>query len=110
MPHDWLREYLDLEVKKMACLDSSQDSGETSAEFMLVCGCCCLEVSLDPAERPYSCIKEHVALARHNRLKVDFEKAEQAKTKQQTVFNSTIREPSKEKEAEGAIHNFVRAV
>lgn len=92
--HKWAREYSDLEVK--GSLDVSQDSCETSAEFNLVCRYCCLEVLPDPTKRPYDRIRDHMMAVRQGKLKADFEKAEQEKTKQ-TIFGITTRQRSKEK-------------
>lgn len=83
--HDWARKYSDLEAKK-AHLDASQGSGETPVEFMLVCKYCCLGISPDPAEKPSDRIREHVTSARQDKVKTDFEKAEQVKMKQRTTF------------------------
>lgn len=98
--HNSEKDYSDLEAKRKACLEASQNSGETSAEFTLVCKCCYLEISPDP----------DMVSTWHGKLKANFEKAEQAKTKQQTTFDITIRQWSKEKESEGVIHDFVHAV
>ncbi|KAH7957454.1 hypothetical protein HPB52_019091 [Rhipicephalus sanguineus] len=64
----------------------------------------------DPAKKPYDRIREHLMSSRHKKFKTASKEAETAGTSQQTLFDMSCRQRAKETEADGVIHDFVRAL
>ena len=101
-PKDWATEHEDLEVKKKCADGESND--------VLCCKYCSTEIDVvSTGRKPWDRVHEHLASKRHERLKQNYLKRVQ-EGKQLTLFETEIRAKSKEKEAEGAIHDLVRAL
>ncbi|KAH7975838.1 hypothetical protein HPB52_006183 [Rhipicephalus sanguineus] len=64
----------------------------------------------DPTKKPYDRIREHLMSSRHKKFKTASKEAETAGTSQQTLFDMSCRQRAKETEADGVIHDFVRAL
>ena len=60
-------------------------------------------------DHPDDLVNEHLGLKRHKRIKENY-KTRQQEGKQLTRFESEVRAKAKELKAEGAIHDFVRAL
>lgn len=90
----WAAEHNDLEV-----VVKKRKGGEE--EETLVCKYCKMEMVTDPAKKPYDRIREHLASARHLKLKEE--------RQHPTMFDVCYRQREREKTAEGAIHACVKA-
>lgn len=97
---DWCKEHEDLQI-------ATKDSEGTRT---LVCKYCNTEMVTDPAKKPYDRIREHLMSSRHKKFKTASKEAETAGTSQQTLFDMSCRQRAKETEADGVIHDFVRAL
>ncbi|KAH7942464.1 hypothetical protein HPB49_024433 [Dermacentor silvarum] len=97
---DWCKEHDDLQI-------ATKDSEGTRT---LVCKYCNTEMVTDPAKKPYDRIREHLMSSRHKKFKTASKEAETAGTSQQTLFDMSCRQRAKETEADGVIHDFVRAL
>ncbi|KAG0415129.1 hypothetical protein HPB47_007701 [Ixodes persulcatus] len=64
----------------------------------------------DPAKKPYDRIREHLASSHHKKFKMSTQEAEKAGTSQPTLFDVSCRQRANETEADGVIHDFVRAL
>jgi hypothetical protein len=101
---DWAKEFSDdLETRE------KKRNTENDSETTLVCRYCSVEIDVDPKKKPWDRIKEHLASSRHKRLKENYKKRIDA-NKQLTLFETEVRQRKKEKEAESATHDFVRAL
>ena len=104
---DWVKEFPeDLETQEKwsrtdECV-SSDNSDSSKVEVALVCKFCSVEIDVDPKKKPWDRIQEHLASARHKKLKDS--------NKQLTIYETEVRQRQKEKEAESAYHDFVRAL
>ncbi|KAH7949272.1 hypothetical protein HPB49_006935 [Dermacentor silvarum] len=97
---DWCKEHEDLQI-------ATKDSEGTRT---LVCKYCNTEMVTDPAKKPYDRIREHLMSSRHKKFKTASKEAETAGTSRQTLFDMSCRQRAKETEADGVIHDFVRAL
>lgn len=97
---DWAVEYTDLEVRKKARFDTPGEASTSATVSTLVCKYCRIEISPDPAKKPYDRIREHISSARHARMKAQDEIAKTEKEKQPTIFDITVRQRDKEKKAQ----------
>ena len=104
MPKDWVADYPD----DLQTLKKLPKTSEEPSE-VLVCRFCSIELPTDPRKKPWDKIKEHLSSARHRKLK-ESDKERSEKKKQVSLYESVVRQKEKEKEAEGAIHDFVRAL
>ncbi|KAL3234653.1 hypothetical protein MRX96_022617 [Rhipicephalus microplus] len=96
---DWCKEH-DLQIV-------TKDSEGTRT---LVCKYCNTEMVTDPGNKPYDRIREHLMSSRHKKFKTASKEAETAGTSQQTLFDMSCTQRAKETEADGVIHDFVRAL
>ncbi|KAH8032298.1 hypothetical protein HPB51_024075 [Rhipicephalus microplus] len=97
---DWCKEHEDLQIATKA----------SEGTRTLVCKYCNTEMVTDPAKKPYDRIHEHLTPSRHKKFKTASKEAETAETSQQTLFDMSCRQRAKETEADGVIHDFVRAL
>lgn len=104
---DWVTEYPD-DLQTMQKRPRNEGEPESASEA-LVCRFCSVELTTDPAKKPWDRIREHLSSARHSKLKADYNKRTEKK-KQVSLYESMVREKEKERECEGAIHDFVRAL
>ena len=65
-----------------------------------------MEIDVDPKKKPWDRIKES---SRHKKLKENYKKRKDTNM-QLTLFETEVRQRKKEKEAESATHDFVRAL
>ncbi|CAN7940673.1 unnamed protein product [Ixodes pacificus] len=97
---DWCKENEDLQI-------ATKDS---EGSRTLVWKYCNIEMVTDPAKKPYDRIREHLASSRHKKFKMSTQEAEKVGTSQPTLFDVSCRQRAKETEADGVIHDFVRAL
>ena len=111
---DWAKEFPeDLETRENRsrtdeCV-STDNSDSSKVEVALVCKFCSVEVDVDPKKKPWDRIQEHLASARHKKLKETFKKQKDS-NKQLTIYETEVRQRQKEKEAESKYHDFVRSL
>ena len=92
-------------IQTMQKRPRSEEEPESVSEA-LVCCFCSVELTTDPAKKPWDRIREHLSSARHSKLKADYN----TRKRQDSLYESMVRKKEKEKECEGAIHDFVRAL
>lgn len=99
-PQDWATEYTDFYVKKM-----KSDGVEREA---LVCKYCSLEINI--AGKVWDRVHEHIGSKRHAKLKENYLKRMADGKQQLTLYDSEVRSKMREREHEGAVYDFVRAM
>ena len=103
--NDWVTEFPeDLETREKKPKTDSRE-----AEVGLVCKYCAVETDVNPKKKPWDRIQEHLASSRQKKLKENFKKRKDS-NKQLTLFETEVRQRQKEREAESATHDFVRAL
>ena len=103
--NDWVTEFPeDLETREKKPKTDSRE-----AEVGQVCKYCAVEIDVNPKKKPWDRIQEHLASSRHKKLKENFKKRKDS-NKQLTLFKTEVRQRQKEREAESATHDFVRAL
>lgn len=113
---DWVVEYPDFDVIKRPrrssdrASTSSTSADDTTLTHSLCCKYCAVEISPEPDKKPYDRLREHVASKRHLKLKADAEEAERKQRQQPTLADTIVRQREREKQGEGIIHDFVRAL
>lgn len=100
---DWIKLYPDLSAKKQKI---TKDNGQSSLEEVSFCKYCSYEVNMD--NRPSDLIRLHMKTDKHKKLK-ESQLKRQESGKQLTLAETICRSKEKEKNAEGFIHDFVRA-
>lgn len=105
MAKDWVADYPD----DLHTLQKTPKSCDQEPIEVLVCCFCSTELPTNPKKKPWDRIKEHLASARHKKLK-ESDKERLEKKKQVSLYETIVRQKDREKEAEGAIHDFVRAL
>ena len=104
---DWVLDYPD-NLQTLLKMPKGQGAEESSTSHVLVCRFCSIELPTDPKKKPWDRINEHLSSMRHKKLKEGYK--ERSDKKQVSLYESVVRQKEKEKEAEGAIHDFVRAL
>jgi len=101
---DWAKKYDDLSFKKRKV---TKIDGSTVTEEVLFCQYCAYEI--DIKNRPSDKINNHFKTEKHKNLK-RAELVRRKNGKQLTLIETCSRSKEKEKQREGFIHDFVRAV
>uniref|UniRef100_A0A1X7UCT4 Uncharacterized protein n=1 Tax=Amphimedon queenslandica TaxID=400682 RepID=A0A1X7UCT4_AMPQE len=102
---DWVLDYPD----DLQIMMKMSKGGAEESSHVLVCRFCSIELPTDPKKKLWDRINVHLSSARHKRLKESY-KERSDKKNQVSLYESVVRQKEKEKEAEGAIHDSVRAL
>lgn len=100
----WVLDYPD-DLQTLLKMPKGQGAEESSTSHVLVCHFCSIELPTDPKKKPWDRINEYLSSMRHKKLKKSY-KERSDKKKQVSLYESVVRQKEKEKEAEGAIHDF----
>ena len=101
-PKDWAAENDNFCVKKR------KSDGSDSETDALVCKYCSVEINI--SGKGWDRVNEHIGSKRHAKLKENYVKRMAEGKQQLTLYDSEVRSKAREKQHEGAVYDFVRAL